>query len=81
MEWVKSLMEKTARSGVWLFRGAFSGNSAFFALAAFARWVKKGIVPYSLGGHPTVFVFFVHTCMGEARLSGHTSGRAMLAIA
>ena len=37
-----SLMEKTARSEVWLFRGALSGNSAFFALAAFASWVKKG---------------------------------------
>ena len=37
-----SLMEKTARSGVRLFRGAFRGSSAFFALAAFANWVEKG---------------------------------------
>ena len=37
-----SLMEKTARSGVWLFRGAFRGSSAFFAFAAFASWVEKG---------------------------------------
>ena len=37
-----SLMEKTARSGVWLFRGALRGNSAFFAFAAFASWVEKG---------------------------------------
>ena len=37
-----SLMEKTARSGVWLFRGAFRRSSAFFALAAFANWVEKG---------------------------------------
>ena len=37
-----SLMEKTARSGVWLFRGALSGSSAFFAFAAFASWVEKG---------------------------------------
>ena len=37
-----SLMEKTARSGVWLFRGALRGSSAFFAFAAFASWVKKG---------------------------------------
>ena len=37
-----SLMEKTARSGVWLFRGALAGSSAFFALAAFASWVRKG---------------------------------------
>ena len=37
-----SLLEKTARSGVWLFRGALSGSSAFFAFATFASWVKKG---------------------------------------
>ena len=37
-----SLMEKTARSGVWLFWGALSGNSAVFAFAALAKWVKKG---------------------------------------
>ena len=30
-----SLMEKTARSGVWLFRGAFSGNSAFFCFCCY----------------------------------------------
>ena len=37
-----SLLEKTARSGVWLFRGALQGNSAFFAFSAFASWVRKG---------------------------------------
>ena len=37
-----SLLEKTARSGVWLFRGALRGNSAFFAFVAFAGWVEKG---------------------------------------
>ena len=37
-----SLLEKTARSGVWLFRGALRGNSAFFAFTAFAGWVRKG---------------------------------------
>ena len=37
-----SLLEKTARSGVWLFRGALQGNSAFFAFFGTARWVKKG---------------------------------------
>ena len=36
-----SLLEKTARSGVWLFRGALRGSSAFFAFAAFAGWVEK----------------------------------------
>ena len=37
-----SLMEKTARSGARLFRGALRGSSAFFAFAAFASWVEKG---------------------------------------
>ena len=37
-----SLLEKTARSGVWLFRGALSGSSALFVLAAFASWFQKG---------------------------------------
>ena len=37
-----SLSEKTARSGVWLFRGALRGTSAFFAFSAFAGWVRKG---------------------------------------
>ena len=37
-----SLLEKTARSGVWSFRGALCGSSAFFAFAAFADWVKNG---------------------------------------
>ena len=37
-----SLLEKTARSGVWLFWGALRESSAFFAFAAFAGWVEKG---------------------------------------
>ena len=38
-----SLMEKTARSGVWLFGGALRGTSAFFCLLlALAGWVRKG---------------------------------------
>ena len=37
-----SLLEKTAGSGVWFFRGALRESSAFFALAAFADWVQKG---------------------------------------
>ena len=37
-----SLMEKTARSGVWLFRGALWGSSALFSFAAFANGIEKG---------------------------------------
>ena len=36
-----SLLEKTARSGVWLFWCALSGSSAFFAFAAFADWEEE----------------------------------------
>ena len=52
-----SLLEKTARSGVWLFRGALRGNSAFFAFTAFAGLGEERIVPYSVGGPPSFFVF------------------------
>ena len=50
-----SQLEKTARSGVWLFRGALRGTSAFFAFLALAGWVRKGsfltawaVPPFSL---------------------------------
>ena len=33
---------QTPGAQLWLFRGALSGNSAVFAFAAFANWVKKG---------------------------------------
>ena len=66
-----SLMVKTARSGVWLFRGALSGNSAFFALVAFACWVKKGSFLTAWTVLSTFFVFLLNFCMGGAWLSGH----------
>ena len=44
-----SLLEKTARSGVWLFQGALSGSSAFFAFAAFCQLGSERIVSYSMG--------------------------------
>ena len=37
-----SLMEKTARSGVWFFRGTFGGAMHFLHLLHFANWVEKG---------------------------------------
>ena len=65
-----SLMEKTARSGVWLFRGALRGSSAFFAFTSFVSWVKKDR-SLRRGRSPLFPCVLVHTCMGEARLSGH----------
>ena len=36
-----SLLEKTDRSGVWLFRGALQGENLFSSLNAVGGWVKK----------------------------------------
>ena len=66
----RSLMEKKARSVVWLFRGALSGSSVFFAFAAFANWVKKGSFLTAWAVLP-LSSCSCYTCMGEARLSGH----------
>ena len=35
-------LEKTDRSGVWFFRGAFQGKDLFSSLAVSGGWVKKG---------------------------------------
>ena len=75
-----SLLEKTARSGVWLFRGALQGDSAFFAFFANARWVEKGSFLTAWGGLPSFLVFLFilvwarHGCWA-------TIWRAVLAIA
>ena len=52
-----SQMEKTVRSGVWLFRGALQGESLFSSLVAAGDWDKEGVVPHSVDGH---LWFFVH---------------------
>ena len=50
--------EKTARSGMWWFRGALEGEGVFFALSAAGDWGQERIV-------------LVHTRVGRARLSSH----------
>ena len=35
-------LEKTGRSGVWFFRGAYQGEDLFSSLAVSGDWVKKG---------------------------------------
>ena len=37
-----SQLEKTARSGVWLFRAALKGDNLFSSLFSAGDWVKKG---------------------------------------
>ena len=39
---VWSQLEKTVRSGVWLFRGALQGENHFSSLVAAGDWVRKG---------------------------------------
>ena len=46
------------------------GAVHFFAFAAFAGWVKKGSF-LTAWAVPLFLRVLVHTCMGEARLSGH----------
>ena len=66
-----SLLEKTARSGVWLFRGALRGTSAFFCFFGIG-WVGTERNRSSRRGRSPLFpCVLVHTCMDEARLSGH----------
>ena len=63
-------LEKTARSGVWGLRGALVGSSIFLHLLQHViglckdRFLQHGWSPL----FPRVLV---HTCMDEARLSGH----------
>ena len=66
-----SQLEKTARSGVWLFRGALRGTSAFF-LHFLHLLGGYGKDRSSRRGRSSLFpCVLVHTCMDEARLSGH----------
>ena len=66
-----SLMEKTARSGVWLFPGCLVGEQCLFlhSLHLLIGWKKDRSLQR---GRSSLFLrVLVHTCMGEARLSGH----------
>ena len=67
-----SKLEKTERSGVWLFRGALQGKNLFSLLDAAKNWEREGgrttqrrrslVIPHVL----------VHMRMGMVPLSGHT---------
>ena len=45
-----SQLEKTKRSGVWLFRGALRVENLFSLLDAAGDWERKGFVPHSVVG-------------------------------
>ena len=65
-------LEKTGRSGVWFFRGAYQGEDIFSSLAVSGDWVKKGSyhTDWSVPGDSLCS----HMRMGMAQLSGHTRG-------
>ena len=67
-----SQVEKTAGSGVWLFRGAPKREEFF--LPFWGSWSpgKGGIVPHSVVGSLVLPLVLVRTRMGMAPLSGHT---------
>ena len=57
-----SLLEKTDRSGVWLFRSALQGKNLFSSLDVTGDWAKKGVVPHSVGG-PLWFLMHLLKCV------------------
>ena len=75
-----SLIVKTARSGVWLFRGALSGDSAVFCICGICQLGKERIVPCSVGGPPSFFVF-LFTLVWARHGYRATIWRAVLATA
>ena len=69
-----SLMEKTARSWVWLFRGALWGRREAVQFLHSLHLLIGLRKDRSLQrGRSSLFLrVLVHICMGEARLSGHS---------
>ena len=51
--------------------GCLSEEQCIFCICYVCQLGRERIVPYGVGG-PSLFLrVLVHTCMGEARLSGH----------
>ena len=63
-------LEKTARSGVWLFRCALTGSSAFLRLLHLeTRFREDRFLQHGRSSH--FLRVLVHVRVSEARLSGH----------
>ena len=60
-------------SQVWcmVVPGCLAGNKCIFCIFGFGWVGTERIVPHGVGGPPLFPCVLVHTCMGEARLSGH----------
>ena len=65
-----SQLEKTARSGVWLFRSALRGENLLSSLCAAGDWVKKGSY-HTAWSVPRIPPVLARMRTGEAPLSGH----------
>ena len=75
-----SQLEKTERSGVWVFRGALQWENLFSLLDAAGDWEKKGSYHTSVGG-PLRFLMFLFICVWTWRRYRATHWRAVLATA
>ena len=51
--------------------GCLAGEQCIFCICGICQLGEERIVPCSVGGPPLFLRVLVHTCMGEARLSGH----------
>ena len=68
-----TLMGKTDRSGLWLFRGALRGGDVFSSLLASCDSVKKGSY-HTVWLVPTLSACSCSYAYGQAQLSGHRLG-------
>ena len=77
-----SLLEKTERSGVWVFRGALQGKNllSFFSLPQLGDWEREGVVPHSVGG-PLGFLMLLFMCVWTWPRYRAAHWRAVLATA
>ena len=73
-----SQLEKTARSGVWLFRGALQGESLFSSLVAAGDWVRKGSY-HTAWSVPFLFFVLLFVCVRARPRYGATHWKAVLA--
>ena len=64
-----SQVVKTARMGIWLFQGALQGEKFFFPCCS-GRLGKERIVPHSVVGPPSFFVF-LPIFVGQGTATGH----------
>ena len=75
-----SKLEETERSGVWVFQGLLQGENLFSSISAAGAWVRKGIVPHSVGG-PLGFLVFLFIRVWTRHSDRATNWKAVQVIA